>query len=540
MKLLQASVTNFGSYKELTFNFENLGLALVHGPTGAGKSTLQDVAAWILYGVTAKGGAVDEIRSWTSPDEPTKGCIDVDINGTIITVYRTRGSTSQNDLHYEDHAKPGDTQRGKDLAETQRLLEDRLGVSKDLYIAGAYYNEFSPTGGFFTAKAKDRRELFEMLTDLSLAKTILERTSNVKKIEKKALQDAVSNHANAEGRSQSLKSSLEDAQRRRDNFYSDKEKAIAVLLEKIQGFENEKQARIESINTELIHFEYTRSKDVDDDRNEIKRLQALVMVAVAVCPTCGQRNEEFLNHCHKLDRTQAHLEHTIREANPYDLQLEQAEAYNNPYNEQAEIESAKVNPFVEQISKIKLDISKVNTDVRNYSKAVEIHTRKIASLTQLADLSADLRGALLVRSIREIEDTTNRYLETYFDADLRVGFNLNNSDDLDINVYKNGYNAVYKQLSKGQRGLLKLCFSVAVMQAVSNQAGTHFGCVFFDEALDGLDADLKVKAFSLFSELEKTHESILVVEHSAEFKQLFLRTFHVTMQDDVSTVEESQ
>lgn len=36
MKLLKAEVHNFGSYKDLEFDFNDLGLALIHGATGSG------------------------------------------------------------------------------------------------------------------------------------------------------------------------------------------------------------------------------------------------------------------------------------------------------------------------------------------------------------------------------------------------------------------------------------------------------------------------------------------------------------------------
>lgn len=151
MTLHKAKVTNFGSFRELEFNFDTPGLSLIHGPTGSGKSTLIDITSWILYGITAKDGSVDDIRSWTS-DGVTTGTLEVSTQNGRILVTRVRGSTKQNDLFWED--EPGIQRRGKDVTETQRLLEERLGVSSNLYHSGASYTEFSRTGRSFIAKRK--------------------------------------------------------------------------------------------------------------------------------------------------------------------------------------------------------------------------------------------------------------------------------------------------------------------------------------------------------------------------------------------------
>ena len=138
----------------------------------------------------------------------------------------------------------------------------------------------------------------------------------------------------------------------------------------------------------------------------------------------------------------------------------------------------------------------------------------------------------------EVETATNTYLEKYFDAELRVSFSLD-ADSLDATIHKNGYECIYKQLSKGQRGLLKLCFSVAVQQAVSDNKGVRFDNLFYDESLDGYDDNLKIKAFRLFEELAQGRESLLVIDHNVSFQQLFHTVFTVSMEGDHSVLEQS-
>ena len=54
MQLLSIDLSNFGSYEKLEFDFTDLGLSLVSGPTGSGKSTLQDGPYWVMFGELLK------------------------------------------------------------------------------------------------------------------------------------------------------------------------------------------------------------------------------------------------------------------------------------------------------------------------------------------------------------------------------------------------------------------------------------------------------------------------------------------------------
>lgn len=545
MKLLKAEVRNFGSYRHLEFDFNDLGLALVHGATGSGKSTLQDIICWVLFGVTAKDGNADEVRSWTNPDEPTVATLTVlDERGQTIKIDRVRGKPYQNDLYWEVVSGDGTDyyhkiNRGKDLTETQKLLEQRLGVSKDLYVAGAYYNEFSPTGAFFTAKAKDRRELFEKLADLELPKTIAERTSDVRKSTKKELDSTTRLLDSITGRLESLRSSHKGSIVRRDTWDVHHAGSISVLADKSKNFEVEKAEKVKKIDEKIARFERDiklQQKDLNRSRESI--VKTLVESPAELCKECGQTNKKVSLANSQLKEIDLRLQVLRTTHNPFLAAVDQAMILDNPYEEQLVSEQVKINPFDDQISKIGTEIDELGDKLSQLTAQRSELEQKISDLTQLNDLSFILRKTLLVRSVKEIEDMTNKYLERHFESELRVGFELEDSDDLNILITKNGYPGVYRQMSKGQRQLLRLCFSVSVMKATANRAGVHFDLLCFDEALDGMDADLKIKAFGLFQELELDHKSILVVEHSTEFKALFDKSYLVTIENDTSTIQE--
>src|SRR5258706_14383017 len=100
MKLLKIHAENFGSYESLELDFQEMGLALLQGPTGAGKSTVMDMVFWAMFGQTAKGGNVDEVRSWKAIDSITKVILTIEVPNAKLSITRIRGKSSQNDLYW--------------------------------------------------------------------------------------------------------------------------------------------------------------------------------------------------------------------------------------------------------------------------------------------------------------------------------------------------------------------------------------------------------------------------------------------------------
>jgi len=123
MRIISCTAENFASYKKLEFSFDSEGLALIQGATGSGKSTLCDLVPWVLFGKTAKGGAADEVISWNNKGI-TKSLITIETKpGVIYDITRIRGNKS-NDLYFTDAFINQSPVRGKDLADTQKMINN--------------------------------------------------------------------------------------------------------------------------------------------------------------------------------------------------------------------------------------------------------------------------------------------------------------------------------------------------------------------------------------------------------------------------------
>lgn len=613
MKLGKASGKNYGSYATIDFDYSDLGLALLSGQTKAGKSTLLDFSTWIIFGVTSKDLNVDDVKSWFSETE-TSGTIEITLPGKTINVTRIRGKRpSQNDLFYTVNRGVEDlTQvRGKDTNDTQRMLNQELGVDADLYVAASYIHQFS-SDKFFTAKAKDRRDTMERIADLSIAIKLGAKSSELRKEAKRDLEFKYQNKSNLDGKLEILKATLEDQLKRADLWLEQQKIDIENLKHKRDNFSEEKEQKVFKIVDQLEQLDRliapteTFEKRLEQVKEQIRNLEnvendykaiefeynALRMSLIqkqnefnkynkdlgAQCPVClGPANnsdkEEHLNILSqeieslsgKLKSEQKRVDdfsraisikpklhdsyqkitkeaaENIRLIDKFESLQAQALALReetNPYLGQLEQVMSQTNPYHAQMS---------NTDKKIQILSDELHTcvneiagleHKVSSLTWLYDKSYELRGLLLNKSVKQINDVTNSILERFFDAAIRVKFELDNSDKLEVLITNEGYDCKYAQLSGGERAMLKLAFSVGYMKAAENTAGIKFETLMIDEGMNGLDATLKLRAFALLQSLQESYSSILLIDHEESFKQMFSKVFYVEKTGAYSEVYE--
>jgi DNA repair exonuclease SbcCD ATPase subunit len=558
VKLISAKVENFASYKELALEFNDLGLCLVNGPTGAGKSTLCDIVPWILFGKTAKNGTVDEVRPWSS-EASTKGILIVALRGKTIAISRQR---APNDLYFS--VDDGLDTRGKDLTDTQQLINNILGLDLDTYLSGAYYHEFSQSASFFTANAKTRRAITDQMVDLEFTNTLVANLADYKKlatdmaksleteikIAKGSLDTGALENYKLKAKAWDAKkaSDLADAEARCANFEENKEKAIKALIKAHND-------QTEQMGSELVHLDLSivpREK-IEAALKEQKRLESLL--TDEVCNVCGTKKDSsnrmvLIKQRHKLEMEIAENDKKIGQldsaAKQYkkhvaslDKLVETEKNKENKYLELIQTLKSSKNPYNEMVEDLTNNLTKLRKDIESKTKDLSDIKNDLSDISILQDLSGELRSILISNAVSELESNTNRILETYFDGELRVQYTAQEADKLLVVIQKDGNECSYTQLSKGQRQLLKLSFGVSAMGIIANRYMSEFNTIFLDEALDGLDANLKVKAYGLLNELSMKYENVLVVEHSTELKALFDRQISVKLVNGESQIEKA-
>lgn len=538
MKISALHAQNFASYKTLSMSFVDGGLTLLSGPTGGGKSTIPDMIYWGLFGETSKGVNVDAIRSWAS-DRETSVTVYLD----TVTISRKRGL--KNDLCF--WPVDGEVTRGKDLNDTQRLINQYLGLTAEDYANSAYLHEFSPAASFFTAKAKDRHELLESIADLSYVITLKDRADARRRLIRSTLAKVENRSIETETALNQLTSYIQGHKAHMKEWEHQQALNIKELTVKCDNFKQLEASRIASIQTKIDVWGNRRNAALNALVSKIEDLESNLVPADQTslkCDKCGSVSKKAqqakIAHASAISAIDGYKERIadmLEQENPYVRELERAKHdTSNPYIEQLEKEKMSKNPHSEMLDILTKKYAKAKTDDIKSKKDVASTRSSIVDLETIVELCAQVRIDLLNRSVLTLEQETNRILETYFDAVLRVDFDLIQGDILHCGLSKDGNNCDYKQLSKGQRGLLKLAFSAAVMKATADKTGVHCDLLSFDESLDGLDADLKVKAFSLFQELQARHSTVLVIDHSSELQTLFNSRYLINLENGHSEI----
>lgn len=492
MKIKSCLLENFGSYKSLEFDFQGQGLTLIQGPTGSGKSTLCDAIPWCLFGRTAKDGAVDEVLSWPG-DKVCKGTVTTD----AMTVTRVRGK-GRNDLYFSTSVQ--EEVRGKDLQDTQRLINSALGMDINLYLSGAYFHEFSQTAQFFTTTPKNRRLICEQIADLSLAKTLTDKASDAHKEANKELIVLVEEISTLQENTVMLERIQKTESSRQQKWAEDKKNVIKFLKLKVERYEQDKSSKL--------------NKFVALYEDDLKKLQTSTL-----CSECGATKEPNKN---AESHYKQHIENILEEQNPYLETLEKKEA--------------EVNPHTEWQKSYKTEIKDKKYLTALLKRQQEVLDTKIHDLSMVKDLVAEFRSVVVRNVISRVEAATNSLLREHFDAEISVTMETSTRDSLDTMIYKNGNLCAYTQLSKGQRQILKLCFGISIIQEVSNHHGIKFSSLFFDEALSGLDDTMKIKAFRMLENVSIGYDSVFVIDHNEAFKSMFLNGYDVTSNNGISKV----
>lgn len=477
------NIKNFTSYKDLNVTLEGQGLTLITGENGSGKSTLCDALPWILFGKTSKAVSTTDVVSWGSK-EPTQGTVTIE----DLTIYRTRGfKPKDNDLYFTINGST--PTRGKDITDTQKLIDMHLGYNYQGFILSCYIHEFSIANTFFSATPKQRKDILDQLVDV----TELENIKKALELDKKTT-NKLKDEATAK--------------------YSKKEYELSYLLDaktKAGTYQATADAEKKRLKAKI------KAKDADFN-NEIKTIQAAIKdLQGENCKACGApanaTNLIILKDLLNQTRTnKTEVEHFKNILKRYD--------------------SAPPTFNEADLVKAEASIQVARTEVNSLSTEFD-------DLETLQDCIKSCRGQLTVAAIQNLEEGTNALLAEFFDAELSVSLLIDTIEDKVEAVIKNSaYDCSFEQLSKGQRQILKFCFSLTAARLVQRAKGIKPTALYLDEVMDGLSENTKDKSFRLLRSLESEYSSIFVVEHSLELKAKFDNVWTVTNTNGQSELDE--
>lgn len=500
MKFKSMYLTNFCSYENLEYIFSKTGLVLISGANGSGKSTFCDALPWILYGKTSKDVNSSDVVSWGSKT-PTIGLVELFVHGQPVHIHRARGSKGKdNDLFLTI----GDDKpiRGKDLLDTQKLIDRTLGVDYQGFILSHYIHEFSVANNFFATTAKNRKDTIDQLIDFSKIdklKMSLEADKKTLKVNLAKVERELANSALKLGYLQ-------------DNYLS--------TATDSRKWDSSNQLRVDSCHRLTARLQ--------DKQEELKSYPSKLDVKSAI-------KESQSTRCKECNGPVNHPE----------LQIQQ-EILQSITNLETEIQSIKdkltleqrdVNPYAHQLISLAKQQDTISIEITSNTSKFEKLSLQTTDQELLSDIIKNHRAQITTTTVLMLEDKANKLLSQYFDAELSISLTVDTADDkIETMIYKSGNTCNYSQLSKGQRQILKFCFSLSIMKHIGSTQGINPTILMFDEIFDGLSEEMKGKAFRLLQVLEAEYDTIFVVEHSVDLKAQFETTYTVTVVEGKSVL----
>jgi DNA repair exonuclease SbcCD ATPase subunit len=155
IKLLEIKAKNFKSWKELSLpDLDNEGLCLISGKIGQGKSSIRHIVEYLLTDDTAEGLDLENLPYNTDTECMMYGKFDRDGDIIEITKYRNSKEFKNNTILTIN----GDSSKTTtDRRETQKVIEEELGITKDSLLISTMFSKNSPS--FSEVKDSDRKKI---------------------------------------------------------------------------------------------------------------------------------------------------------------------------------------------------------------------------------------------------------------------------------------------------------------------------------------------------------------------------------------------
>jgi DNA repair exonuclease SbcCD ATPase subunit len=228
---------------------------------------------------------------------------------------------------------------------------------------------------------------------------------------------------------------------------------------------------------------------------------------------------------------------------PFIIQVEAAKNKINTYIEQIEFHNKSVNPFSSNHSDIQQKIDKLREECREYShiKADYNKSLQFCNWWKTA-LHVYIKSYLMDSCLESINTIANEYLHTLFDGVLKFDISSTTEkgsevkEKINVSIINNGDECSYQSLSGGERCRICLAVNLALAEVIVKSSGKSFNMIFLDEILNGLDASGKAQSMKLLKELERKYESIFVIDHAEEFKQLFSNSIMIHKKNKISSI----
>jgi DNA repair exonuclease SbcCD ATPase subunit len=516
---------------------------------GTGKTTIVNALSYALFGVALTNIKKDNLIN--------------KINGKNMLVtlrfekdgidYKIERGRRPNILKFyvneEEHDFSNVDESQGDMRETQKDLDDLLGMSHDMFKHILALNTY--TEPFLSMRAADQRMIIEQLLGITMLSEKAEQLKELVKATKDAIQQETADIEAVKKSNDRIQQSIDSLTTKKSAWYAQQaedvkkiERAISQLKSVDITAELDKHAKLKSFNeTAAKHASLTKEKAtletaVSQGEKTLKRyLAEYEKLKNNKCPACDQNlqdhkhgemtetaqrhiNEsaEYLDKIVKnLDKVQAELTALGEIASPpatfYETVEEALRHQNNleTLESQLHSKSSESDPYQEQIDELK------------NAALVEITWDRVNALVSMRDHQEFLLKLLTSKDSfirKKIIDQNLAYLNnrlTYYLDRLGLPHLVTFQNDLAVEITQLGQELDFDNLSRGERNRLILGMSWAFRDVWENLYQS-INLMFVDELIDnGLDASGVEGALKTLKAMGRDrNKNVFLISHKDE------------------------
>lgn len=592
IELKKIQLSNFLSYKNLLFNFEDKNLCLIVGTNGSGKSSIPSAVTWALFGRTQKGLQADQVIRWDS-DGDCFVILNLVIDGTPCTIARSRGGSNEIILKIGEKSIDGTN------TEKQKAIETLLGASFSTFINVTFFSQGKVK---FLGEITDteKKELFKRILDLEQFDRAYKLAGNRELKIYEEIQILYNQETKIQHNIDLTQQEYNFKKASSERFESDNKDKIKELTEVLEVIRNSQTANIEQkreLINKIAQIEKTLERDIGTEFREIQNKLSAAQTNVDIiniklnelgreniCPTCGRpwdEDEHLTERVNKIEdlkkkliTAQKLLDKII---NNYDTKAKEYDEWNKTkewntrlsilletinkeeVNQQEEIKDIKEkldflnrteNPFPKDLITIKGIIDNSKKSLKELEDRISELQKEKNLISEVEEIFSK-RGAIsfiIENYFNMLSEKANYYLGL-LNADISLEITAQTEtkagdkrESIDIKIQKGEQQTSYENLSDGERQRVNLVLLFAVYNLCRSLSVCDCDTLFLDEVLDlSLDNEAQEFVIELLKILQERERipHILVISHAEGVKNQFSQILSVSKINGESKIDET-
>lgn len=517
-KIRWRNFTSWGnSWNEMTFG-DNIGLNLICGQNGAGKTSIANFIIYMLY------GQLDDFTQSDIPNRVNKhfeGEIDLDCDGRHVFIHR---GLSPNLFEAYVDGKELNT-AGK--SNVQKYLEDEVFKMQYHIFKNSIILSVNVFKSFVKLTPAEKREILDRIFGYTIINSAASTVKEKLKTIKSAIADASSTIDGYETSIESINEKIKKLETEKVDvsaFETELEGVKKLLVEKATAYK-ENNALLEKYTAESNECSVKLASASGDIPSLVKKIQLLKL---GKCPTCGADLSDE-SHVHELEELKSLLSEATDKNNELERNKSEAVSRKNGAEQTKrtltnEITNLKIKKSSLE-AKIEADKNKndeVASDMRKLISEIEEKKRpKLEELRTLNGKKQMLDIVLNIFSDKGLKQYISEIYVPYINSSIidiceKVGINYRIVFDntYDCTIFYLGEVVKYKCLSTGERKKIDIAVTLAFLHIIKTKI-SDINVLFLDEVLSGIDVASCNELLKIFNGFSKDNGINMYIVHHA-------------------------